>query len=140
MLQKIKDSWRQFKESEPGRRFEERYQRRHESTGGGWNMGLLLHIGAGLVVVLAGVFFLPAPGPGSLIVIAGLGLIGGEFLPLARLLDRAEVKAREWAEQARELWARLPIPAKILLGLVVLGGAAAVAYGTYHLFFGGPKR
>lgn len=140
MLQKIKDSWRQFTDSEPGQRFEDRYNRRHENAGGGFNAGLLLHIGAGIVVTLAGLFFLPAPGPGTLILLAGLGLIGGEFLPVARFMDRAEVKVREWTKPAKEAWNRLSPPVKIVLGLIALACGATVMYWGYHLLFGGSKR
>lgn len=140
MLQKIKNNWQQLTHSQPGRRFQQRYERRHRNADKGPNVGMLLNVGAGLAIVAAGLFFLPAPGPGSLIIIVGLGLIGGEFLPLARLLDRAEVKARELAKWGKQRWARLAVPAKIVLVLAALACAVPLAIAVFNLLFGGSKR
>lgn len=52
----------------------------------------------GGTVVLLGVVLLVFPGPGWLVIIAGLALLGTEFIWARRLLQRA----RETAQRARD--------------------------------------
>jgi uncharacterized protein (TIGR02611 family) len=139
MLEKIKENWQQFRESKPGHRFQDRYHRRQQNTQGQWNIGKLFNILGGVVIALAGLFFMPAPGPGSAIIFVGLGLLGSEFLSVARFLDWAEVRLRELAQQSKDIWTRSSIPVKILISLIILGCVAAIGYGAYHLLFSGSK-
>jgi hypothetical protein len=41
MLEKVKENWQKFKESEPGHRFQDRYDRRQQDAQGQWNIGKL---------------------------------------------------------------------------------------------------
>jgi putative transmembrane protein PGPGW len=140
MLEKVKENWQQFKKSEPGHRFQDRYHRRQQNIQGQWNIGKLFNIVGGIVIALAGLFFMPAPGPGSAIIFVGLGLLGSESLSVARFLDWAEVRLRELAQQSKDIWTRSSIPVKILISLIILGCVAAIEYGAYHLLFSGSKR
>ena len=140
MLEKVKENWMQFKESEPGHRFQDLYHRRQEQSHGRFDAGKFFNIVGGIAVALAGVFFIPAPGPGSMIIFLGLGLIGSEFLPLARFLDWAEVRLRSLADKAKDMWNRSSIPVKVLISLFVLGVTGAVGYGAYELLFGDSRQ
>lgn len=91
MRNRLGKSWRELKRGEPGRRFQNRYERRGRS-GGGLRKWLL--IAGGLLLVLAGIVFLPLPGPGMLIIAAGALLMAEESLSAARALDWLERKAR----------------------------------------------
>ena len=134
LLEKAKESWRRFKEGEPGRRFQERYRRRQEERQGRWDAARLFNVVAGLALLLGGLFLIPAPGPGWGTVFLGGALLGGESLPVARLLDRAEVALRSAAETGKKIWGRLPPVGKLVVGLVGLAAAAALGYGVYALF------
>ena len=101
MIESARENWRRFKESEPGRRFEDRYRRHQENRRGRFDVQTLLSIGGGIVIVVGGLVAVPGPGPGWVITFLGLGLIAGEFLPVARFMDRAEVKLRGVAQWAR---------------------------------------
>ncbi|HEX03983.1 MAG TPA: hypothetical protein ENH10_02355 [Bacteroidetes bacterium] len=46
----------------------------------------------GLIVIVFGIILLPLPGPGLVVILAGLGIIGAEFPPVRRWT------ARKWAE------------------------------------------
>jgi uncharacterized protein (TIGR02611 family) len=46
----------------------------------------------GTIIILFGIIMLPLPGPGIIIILAGLGIIGAEFPPVRRWT------ARKWAE------------------------------------------
>ena len=92
-------SWDRFASSPPGRRFQERYQRKHSSPRGrlarcGWFC-------AGIILTLVGIFFLAVPGPGIPILAVGLALIAQESAVAARFLDRAELRLRLWLKRFR---------------------------------------
>ena len=80
---------------------------------------------------------MPGPGPGWVITFLGLGLIAGEFRPVARFMDRAEVKLRALARWLVSAWTSSSTAAKVLACLAILLCLAALGYGTYYLFFSG---
>jgi Putative transmembrane protein (PGPGW) len=83
----------------PGRRFQERYRRMHAENASAWKRCALFI--AGIILTLAGVFFLAVPGPGIPILAIGLALIAQESVTLARWLDRTEVRLRRWWKKLR---------------------------------------
>jgi uncharacterized protein (TIGR02611 family) len=96
---------------------------------------LLLKIGVGVVgvaVIIVGIVLLPLPGPGWLIIFAGLGILASEFEWASRLLGFARRKVSGWTD-----WAAMqsrPVQALIgLAGLVVLAGAFLLAWWIYTL-------
>jgi UPF0716 family protein affecting phage T7 exclusion len=137
VIERTKENWRELKASGPGQRFQDRYTRRQEASHGRWDKRSVLNIGLGIAITLAGLLLIPAPGPGFIIAFLGLGLLGSEFAPIARALDRAEVKARAVADRAEAVWERAPLIVKALLVLAAAACAAALAYGAYRLFVGG---
>jgi hypothetical protein len=86
-------SWDRFVHTTPGRRFYERYKRKQEAKGSAWKR--CAFVCGGILICLAGIFFLAVPGPGLLILAVGLALIAQESAWLARLLDRAEIRLRK---------------------------------------------
>ena len=57
--------------------------------------GRLVKIGAGLLLVGAGVLMLVLPGPGIVAIGLGLALLAGEFAWARRLLDRMKAGAAD---------------------------------------------
>jgi osmoprotectant transport system ATP-binding protein len=88
LLQLLKTNWRELEQDPPGERFQRRYRRQHAKGHGKKNP---LRLAAGLIVVALGLFLMPAPGPGTLVVLLGGTLLSQESLLAARLLDRSEV-------------------------------------------------
>ena len=81
-----------------------------------------LNLFGGLVLVVAGFAFLPTPGPSYIIIVLGLWMMAGQWLPLARFFD--------WLEpRARKLWRSTPLWPKVLMGLALLGGLAYLIFG-----------
>jgi uncharacterized protein (TIGR02611 family) len=79
----------------------------------------------GFAIVLAGFALIPLPGPGWLIVFAGLALLATEFAWAERLLHYARDKVRSWTEWVT----RQPLPMRVLiglLGLIALAGATTI--------------
>jgi hypothetical protein len=135
MLEQTRQNWQKFKESEPGHRFEDRYSRRQESEHGWLDPRRLFYLVGGLIIAVGSLLFGVLPGPGTLTFFLGLGMIAGEFRPVARLLDWAEVKARKLGRWARYTW-KLSVAGKVLLIVVALAIIALVGYGAYYLLFG----
>ena len=137
MIERTKHRWQAFKDSEPGRRFHDRYDRRQHVEHGRWNVGAVLNVGLGVAIAVAGLLLVPAPGPGWIITFLGLGLLGSECAPLARGLDWAEVKLRRSAGWAKTVWDQSSLVVKVLLVLIGVLCLAALAYGAYRLLVGG---
>ncbi|MCU1658134.1 MAG: hypothetical protein JWO57_2790 [Pseudonocardiales bacterium] len=92
-----------------------------------WRIGVTA---LGLAVVVVGVILLPLPGPGWLIIFAGLGLLATEYRWASRLLSRARAVVLTWTKWAatRGLWTRIGIGAA---GLLILAGVFA---GSWYLY------
>ena len=116
--------WRLFKHDVPGRRFQERYERARRRREAGESPGWVrpLNLFGGLALVVAGFVFLPTPGPSYIIIVLGLWMASGQWLPLARFFD--------WAEpRSRRLWGLTPLWAKVAIGLALVGGLAYLLFG-----------
>lgn len=119
-----------FREIEPGHRFQARYDnhRKRREQGEAWRYGRALNLVGGPALIAAGFAFLPTPGPSYIIIVIGLWMLAGEFLPLARLFDRTEVRLRELARRVRALWAASPNAARAPIILAIIACIAALAY------------
>ena len=134
MLDGIKSHWNDLKAGKPGRRFQDHYKKRHEKQSSPWRKALFL--GGGALIVAAGIFFLPAPGPGFLIIFLGGGLMAQESKHAARVLDWCEKQLRAIADWGLGIWKRAATPLRVAIvtfGLIVAGGAG---YFAYTIFFG----
>lgn len=125
-LAKLESQWRAFKHDEPGHRFEHQHERMKKQ-----GKGLL--VGAAIVgglLVAAGIVLLFIPGPGLLVSIFGLALVGR----LARVLDRIEPPVRRAAKRAKRSWARASTPTKVALITITVALANAAASGAYRVW------
>jgi uncharacterized protein (TIGR02611 family) len=134
MIESLREHWREFSESKPGHRFQDRYRRRQQDERGHILKRIFLIV-FGAVLALGSLFLAPLPGPGFATVFLGLAILAGELLPAARFLDWAEVRLRRFAGFVGKVWR------SSLLGKVAVVGAAAliaaaVAYVAYRLLFG----
>lgn len=80
----------------------------------------------GTAVVLGGIALIPLPGPGWLIVFAGLALLATEFAWAGRLLDFARSKVRGWTDWVTRQ--SVLVRAAIGLGSLLALGAAVWLY------------
>jgi len=102
MLQRLKKNWRELKAGIPGERFQKRYRQKQRSPAG-W-LHRFLFLAGGMLVMAAGLFFLPAPGPGFVILLIGAGLLAEESLAAARALDWTEIRLRRAGRWGKRLW------------------------------------
>jgi hypothetical protein len=100
--------WRRFvKHSEPGRRFRDRYRRRQQASRNQSMLKRACYVSFGVAIAVGSLLLAPLPGPGLGTFILGSGIVAGEVLHVARLLDRAEVGLRETLGHAQSVWAKL---------------------------------
>jgi uncharacterized protein (TIGR02611 family) len=136
MIERAKENWQRFKQSKPGHRFQDHHYRCQRAYRSRSYLRGLFGIAWGLLVVVGGVIAVPAPGPGWLIILLGLGVIAGESLFFARSLDRVEVILRRLARLVVGVWTTSTTLVKVLITLTVLACAAALVYGMNSLIFG----
>jgi uncharacterized protein (TIGR02611 family) len=98
--------------------------------------GFILWRGAvvvvGVTVIVVGIVLLPLPGPGWLIIFAGLGILATEFEWARRLLRFARDQVSRWTTWA----ARQNRFVQVLLGIASVVFLAAVAWGAYLIYAG----
>jgi hypothetical protein len=91
-----------------------------------------LTLGILIVPVSAVGGLLPGPGWGTAII--GFALIAGEFLPAARVLDRAELELCNFWQFVRDIWG-YSWAGKALVITVTILILATLGYGVYALLF-----
>src|SRR4051812_20711381 len=90
MFDFIAERWRCFRDSTPGRRFQDRYERTRNAAG--WRRWAV--IGGGALLCLVGVLLLVLPGPGLLLLAVGAFMLAEQSKAAARALDRTELRLR----------------------------------------------
>lgn len=124
IIEKAREGWRHwqtFKEVEAGHRFQSRYHL-HQSRrkrGDVPRYRTLITLLGGPALIIAGFIFLPTPGPSYIIIVIGLWMLSGEFLPLARAFDWTGVRLGN-------LWSRSNKIEKFLVMLAIVAGIAAL--------------
>lgn len=84
----------------------------------------------GVAVIAGGIVLLPLPGPGWLIIFAGLGLLATEYEWAARLLRFARAKVSAWTQWV----ATRSRPVQVLIALAGLAVLAAVALAAWWYY------
>ena len=134
MIERMKDNLRRFEASKPGHRFQDRFRRRQESEQGWLDPSRLFYVVGGLIIAVGSLLFGVLPGPGVLTFFLGLGMIAGEFGPVASLLDWAEVRVRKLGRWVKGTW-RSSAAGKVLVVSVAALCLAAILYVAYLLLF-----
>ncbi|WP_038170675.1 PGPGW domain-containing protein [Verrucomicrobium sp. BvORR106] len=126
LRERIEHQWQLFASDKPGERFVNLHKRRQEHRDGKFSWERILFVGAGLFLIVVGLFFMAVPGPGLPVLVAGLGLMGSEALFMARGLDWAEQKLRPPVLKLKARWDALS-PRTRLLFWCAAGTAGATA-------------
>jgi hypothetical protein len=94
----------------------------------------MVNLIGGPALTAAGFVFLPTPGPSYIIIVIGMWMLAGEFIPLTRFFDWLEVRQSKLKRWIKDRWSRLPAVVKILVILICVG---ALGCGTYALISSG---
>jgi hypothetical protein len=136
MIKRIRINWRIFASGRPGLRFRERYRLHQSRRRGGFDIVRYLYIVGGALLVSVSALFglLPVLGWGTAIL--GLAMIAGEFYPVARLMDRLEVRARLFLRPLAKAFVRSPVWAQLSVSVLIAVSSFALVYSLYSLTFG----
>jgi hypothetical protein len=128
------EEWRWFfPQSSSGCRFRDRYRRRQQS---GRDRSILVrtcYVVFGIAMAIGSLLLAPLPGPGWGTFFVGLGIIAGEVLHVARLLDRGEVRLRKVLQRTKGVWDKSAPAVSVLIALTVSLSAVASVYGAYQV-------
>jgi uncharacterized protein (TIGR02611 family) len=130
MIVGLQKTWFRIKGGHPGRRFHDFYRHRQMERGYRFTFGKIVAIVLGLAIVAVGLALIPLPGPGAVIAVFGLALLGSEFEPVARALDWMETKTNPTYRFLKQRWERVPGATRV--GLELLSGII----GLFALYFG----
>ena len=125
VIERLREHWREFSESKPGHRFQDRYRRRQEKRGHIVKRIFLIVVGT--VLALGSLFLAPLPGPGFATVFLGLAILAGVLLTLARLFERVEVGLSRVGRWIMALWVGPPKTARTLIVPAIPACMAALA-------------
>lgn len=75
---------------------------------------------AGMIVVLAGIIMIPYPGPGWLVVFAGLTILATEFDFAARILEWLKGKYDAWVLWLKRQHKAVQIAVLVMTGIIVV--------------------
>ena len=128
------EEWRWFlKQSAPGSRFRDRYRRRQRTASNRSTFKRACYVAFGITVAIGSLVLAPLPGPGWGTFFVGLGIVAGEVMHVARLLDRGEVKLREALQRTRRVWEKSALAVRALIALTISFCIVASVYGAYQV-------
>jgi len=102
IIESLKHSWRELADGTPGKRFQNRYEKKKRSARGGG--GRVLKLIAAVILIAAGIVLLVIPGPGSVLIVLGAALLAEESSAVARGLDWTEMRIRALFQRYRANW------------------------------------
>ncbi len=137
LLQNSVQEWRRFlKHSATGRRFRDRYHRRQQAGQYRSTPRRACYVALGVAIAIGSLLLSPLPGPGWGTFFVGLGMVAGEVLQVARLLDRAEVVLKEALRGAKGVWGKSAPAVRVLIALTISLCVVASLYGFYRVLPG----
>ncbi len=101
----------------------------------GTRAGAVARVALGILLLAGGIAMLFIPGPGLLVMLFGLGLLGGQSQHLARALDRVEPAMRRIGRRLIGVWKRRSRVAQVAFVVVAVAIAGAAAYGAWTWLF-----
>ncbi len=107
------------------------FRDRVRATRGGFVAWRIMVTVIGVAIIAGGVVLLPLPGPGWLIIFAGLGVLATEYERASRLLNFARRQVGRWTDWVK----RQPRWIQALTGLAGLVFLAAVFYVVYRVLY-----
>jgi hypothetical protein len=136
MFNRFKRQWKALRQSQPGHRFQDRYENSRRSKDQGGVAGRVLKIGAALVSFVIGVVLVFIPGPAILFFAIAGGMMATESRWVARGLDGLELRIRAVIRWGVRHWQKLHAGGKTAVVSVAAVGGGAMAYASYRLLAG----
>jgi UPF0716 family protein affecting phage T7 exclusion len=136
MFQSLKKHWHEFLRVPAGRRFQEVHKRRQHARQQGQSGKRTLLLGLGIALTVGGLALMLLPGPGTVVLAVGLGLLASESISLARVLDAFDKRLQKFLQYARRKWGQWSTARRVAFVSVVVLLLASAATGLWLYFFG----
>lgn len=136
MIGHLRTSLRIFAAGRPGLRFRDNYRLRQSWGRGAFHPARISYLAVGAALIFGSALFGWMPVLGWSTAILGLGMIAGEFYPVARLMDKMEPRARMLFKPLGKKLARLPVWKRLSVLLGVGLASFVVMYGLFSTVFG----
>jgi len=136
MLSALKQHWHELTKGRPGRRFQQRYEHKHETRDDRPLIRRSVQPVVGVILFAAGIVFCVIPGPGLPLVFLGAAVLAERSLFIARALDWSEVKLRNLLARGKKWWRKASPLGKNALIIIAATAVAGVGYGAYQVVFG----
>jgi hypothetical protein len=134
MLTALKRYWREFKRVQPGKRFQERYERNLKTRAGRSPWVRFLKPIAAILLLAAGIFLCLVPGPGLPLLIIGAGLLADVSRRVAVAMDWLDLRIRALLRPVWKWWKQASLPAKAIVAIVAVAFLSGLAYGVFRFF------
>lgn len=128
----LRRKWLHLPAGRPGERFRNRYHQHHRSGHRGLAGMIVRFLLAGVCTVI-GFILVFIPGPAIVFFLLAGALLATDWLPVAKLLDWGEVRARRIWKRLAAFWDRRSTAARVALAAAALLVGAAAALGFYLL-------
>ena len=115
----------------PGRRFRNHYYANQRTRRRGRILAMVLRFFLSTVAAAIGFVLVFLPGPAIVFFVLAGALLAADWLPVARVLDWAEVRARWRWHCIKRLWRRLSRPTRVALGIATATAGVAAGCGVY---------
>lgn len=133
MFDRFKKQWVELKESRPGHRFRDRYERNKRDKNGAKLLWRVVRVATAAVFVCIGAVFMFIPGPAILFYALAGALLATDSLPVAEFLDWCEVKGRQLGRWGQRRWHRLSIVGKVTVSTFSVVLSAGATFLFYRL-------
>jgi uncharacterized membrane protein YbaN (DUF454 family) len=125
-----KETLQELEQAEPGKRFQQLYEKRQRSPNG--NRKNVAFVVVGLLVIAVGIATYPVPViPSEIVIVIGLALLSQGSRRGAVILDGIEVRLRRWLAPAIKVWKRWPKWAKVTASIAWMALLAGLSYWAY---------
>src|SRR5690606_17282016 len=130
-MSSLRDRWHEFAAAKRGTRFERECDLTHGTAQPPWQP--ILAVIFAVTVILVGMPGLPGPGPGILVIVIDVALLGRESRGIARWLDRGEVATRRLAARVARWWRGMGRWWRAALVVLTIAGAAGIGVVAVRL-------
>ncbi|HEX6961082.1 MAG TPA: PGPGW domain-containing protein [Lacipirellula sp.] len=131
MFRQFRTLSHEFRKAPCGERFQRLYHRREARQCGPITRSFFL--GTGLTIMALGLLLMPAPGPGTVVLIIGAAIAAQESLRVARVMDRCESRLTDSVRRVLQWWRSRSTGAKALVIATTAGSTAWLGVAGFRM-------
>ena len=131
MFARLRSMMLEFRQAPAGERFQRLYHRRESIHSG--LVARSFFLGTGLTIMAIGLLLMPAPGPGTVVLVIGAAIVAQESLRVARAMDWCEARLIHAVKRTIQWWRSRSMGAKALVITTTAASVAWLGFAGYRL-------